>query len=54
MTKQQVLKRIGEDRWDEFMEWMKGQTVGMGEDGEADFYQEDVERFEQGKSSFRF
>lgn len=31
--------------WDVFNDWMRGQTVGMYEDGECDLYEYDVERF---------
>ncbi len=51
MNEKQVLKEIGEDRWDEFFEWMTGQTVGMNKDGTADYYETDVNRFLRGGSS---
>lgn len=30
---------------DEFMEWMKGQTVGLNDDGSLNYYRYDVERW---------
>lgn len=29
MTDEQVKATIGEDRWPEFLQWMRGQTVGL-------------------------
>lgn len=31
--------------WDRFEKWIKGQTVGVGKDGEINYYKHDVERF---------
>ena len=31
--------------WDVFLKWMRGQTVGMYENGETDWYEYDVNRF---------
>ena len=47
MTFPEAKKRIeGEGlRFDSFIDWMVGQTVGVGENGEADIYEYDVERF---------
>lgn len=44
MKKSEVLKRIGEDRWNEFQKFMTGQTIGWT-NGEADYYEQDVENF---------
>lgn len=48
MTRSQVIDTIGEDRIDAFDWWMQGQTVGIDEAGQPDYYEEDVERFVQG------
>jgi hypothetical protein len=45
MNEKEVKKEIGEDNWDAFLEWMRGQTVGMNEDGTTDFYECDVRAF---------
>lgn len=47
MTTEEVkllLKHYGKP-WDGFLKFMTGQTVGMGEDGEADWYESDVDRY---------
>jgi len=31
--------------WEEFLKWMLGQTVGIYENGETDYYDWDVDRF---------
>ena len=31
--------------WEVFLEWMRGQTVGLNEDGTEDIYDYDVNRF---------
>lgn len=45
MTITEVKKIIGKKYWKEFKEWMRGQTVGMNEDGSVDIYDYDVNRF---------
>jgi hypothetical protein len=45
MKDYEVKEFIGEDKWEEFLEWMAGQTVSLYKDGDTDFYQSDVERF---------
>lgn len=40
-----VKRFIGEENWEAFLNWMRGQTVGMYPDGEANFYSADVEAF---------
>jgi hypothetical protein len=45
MTKEEVIKKIGADRWDEFCDFMAGQTCGIAENGEYDYYDCDVENF---------
>ena len=49
MNEQEVKAFIGEDRWEEFCEWMTGQTVGVNTDGSIDYYDSDVERFKGDK-----
>ena len=31
--------------WNTFMDWMRGQTLGLYDDGSTDFYDYDVNRF---------
>jgi hypothetical protein len=45
MTYSEVIKRIGSNRWDEFVEFMYGQTIGLYEDGSTDYFECDVENF---------
>jgi len=45
MKKEEAIKRIGEKRWEEFNEFMRGQTVGINKDGSIDYYEQDVENF---------
>lgn len=47
MTESQARSAIEQavGSFDTFLEWMRGQTVGMNPDGTADFYEYDVNRF---------
>jgi hypothetical protein len=45
MTLQEVIKKIGKDRIEEFLQFMTGQTVGENPDGSFDYYSQDVENF---------
>ncbi len=45
MTFDEVKKRIGDNRIDEFLYFMNGQTVGVSENGEIEYYIQDVENF---------
>ena len=49
MKEIEVRTIVGEEHWDEFLEWMEGQTMGMTEDGDTDFFPWDVMKFCQGK-----
>lgn len=40
-----IKKAGGTQAWYLFLDWMKGQTVGMNEDGTTDWYDYDVNRF---------
>ena len=42
MNRKQVIALIGEERWEDFQRFMKGQTVGFDK-GIIDYYDEDVE-----------
>lgn len=44
MTTSEAKTIIGEEHWDEFIDWMIGQTHGV-KDGEPDYYVWDVMRF---------
>ncbi len=45
MTYLEVIKRIGSNRWPEFVKFMHGQTMGRYPNGEADYFECDVENF---------
>ena len=47
MTTQEVEAKLAERNipWDDFQHWMRGQTVGMNEDGSTNWYEYDVNRF---------
>ena len=49
MKKVDVIKKIGKERWEEFCDFMVGQTVGW-KDGETDFYDCNVDNFLQPKN----
>lgn len=38
------IKKAG-GSWKVFMDWMRGQTVGINKDGTTDFYYYDINRF---------
>ena len=43
-----VIEDAGLD-WEKFVDWMRGQTVGMYEDGSTNWYAWDVVRYVRGK-----
>ena len=45
MNKKQVIAKIGKGRWEEFEEFMYGQTMGLNKSGSLDYYKNDVENF---------
>ncbi len=45
MKEIEVRTIVGEEHWDEFLKWMRGQTVGLNEDGSTEFYPWDVMKF---------
>ena len=45
MREKEVKKLIGKENWKGFCKWMGGQTVGIYPDGEADYYDCDVEAY---------
>ncbi len=47
MTTKEAQEKIKEAKgsWKIFLEWMKGQTVGLYKDGSTDWYDHDVNRF---------
>lgn len=47
MTTQEVKKLIKQSggNWKNFLTWMYGQTVGLNDKGETDWYDYDVNRF---------
>ena len=53
LNKEEVLDRIGRDKWLEFSKWMGGQTGAIADDGTLLYYDVDVERFMENKNSFR-
>lgn len=45
MKKEEIIKIIGKEHWNDFLKFMKGQTIGINDDGSADYYKEDVYKF---------
>ena len=45
MREARVRFLIGDKNWDKFERWMRGQTFGRYPDGEADYYDCDVNAF---------
>lgn len=45
MDKFHVIQAIGKAFWEDFEEFMAGQTVGILNDGDINYYNYDVERF---------
>jgi hypothetical protein len=45
MNREEVIKLIGESNWPSFTMWMYGQTIGLNDDGSADYYEYDVLRY---------
>lgn len=41
---QNKIKKAG-GKWEDFVDWMFGQTVGLYENGETNWYEYDVNRF---------
>lgn len=54
MNEKQVKKLIGNDNWEDFLDFMKGQTVGISKNGEIDYYSYDVNRYIEGKVENRW
>lgn len=50
MNKHEVIVFIGEENWEDFQEWMTGQTVGIYPDGSTNYYASDVARFREGRN----
>lgn len=48
LTDAEIKERIGEERWGEFLTWMRGQTIGACPHGCALAYRHDVENFMRG------
>lgn len=45
MRESEIKKLIGKKNWKPFLEWMRGQTVGVYDDGEINYYPWDVDKF---------
>ena len=47
MNEKQLRKILKENNrtWEEFLEWMHGQTMSADENGETNYYDWDVDRF---------
>ncbi len=45
LSKDQVIKVIGEENWEGFAKFMAGQTVALGADDKSAFYECDVNNF---------
>jgi hypothetical protein len=48
MDKEEVIKLIGKERWNAFIKFMTGQTVGF-KNGKVDYYETDVDDFISGR-----
>ena len=53
MKKEDVKSKIGYKRWDDFCDFMVGQTVGIYPDGTTNYFECDVDNFLR-KRSKRF
>lgn len=49
MNEEEVIEVIGEERWDEFLSFMRGQTVIINKDGSYKYHTYDVLRFMMNK-----
>lgn len=45
MKEIEVRTIVGEEHWEEFLKWMRGQTMGLNEDGSTEFYPWEVMKF---------
>ena len=45
MNKEEVIAKVGKENWKKFLEFMRGQTVGLNKDRSHDYYEWDVENF---------
>ncbi len=45
MKLEEIIDKVGQDRFQEFLNFMGGQTVGINEDGSIDYFEQDVENF---------
>ena len=52
MNEQEVKEFIGKDNWKEFCVFIYGQTIGIDDEGNNDYYKWDVERFKDGRQRF--
>lgn len=53
MNEKQAKKLVGNDNWEDFLDFMQGQTVGISKNGDIDYYKWDVERYIENKVSKR-
>lgn len=54
MNIKKVERTIGIENMKYFFEFMRGQTVGINRNGEIDYYDCDVERFNERSNKWRF
>jgi hypothetical protein len=45
MNEQEARELVGDDGWDDFLDWLAGQTIGINDDGTIDYYDSDVKRY---------
>lgn len=45
MNTKEVQRMIGRDNWQDFLNFMSGQTVGIDPNGETNYYTWDVETY---------
>lgn len=55
MTTKQIKSLLKKNnlKWSLFLKWMNGQTVGLDENGDTDWYETDVERFIEGRGNLQ-
>ena len=49
MIKEEFVNLYGKRKFNKFIKWMYGQTCGINENGESDYYEWDIIRFIDGK-----
>lgn len=54
MREEEIIELYDEHTFNEFKKWLRGQTVGINDDGSTNYYKWDFDRFiDQYNSNFR-